>query len=320
MRVASLLPSATEILAACGAEDLLIARSHECDRPPGITRIPPVTRPRLPPDADPREIDDRVRHMAGSGEPIFRLDVDRLATLRPDIILTQGLCRVCAVHLDEVRALADRIGAAVVDLNPTTLESVLDDVLRVGAAVGREREAIAAVHALRARIWRSLDHVTPYVDAPVVGFLEWTDPLFIAGHWTVQLIERAGGRHPLNETVARPDAGAGAGPMQAERVAGPSIAVPPEVFAATRPSFLVISPCGLDLDAARACHRRLLDEPWYRDLPAVRSGRVAIVDGHQMFNRPGPRLVDALEFLVGWLGGRDELIPRGFPWEPGAPG
>jgi ABC-type Fe3+-hydroxamate transport system substrate-binding protein len=190
----------------------------------------------------------------------------------------------------------------------------MDDMLRVGRAVGRERDAMHAVVALRERADRALEHVNPYVDGPIVGFMEWTDPIFVAGHWSVQLIERAGGRHPLNETVAKPGSGAAVGPQQAERVAGHSVAVTPEIFAAVRPEVLVIAPCGLTLEQAWAETGKLAEQAWFRDLPAVRAGRVAVVDGNQMFNRPGPRLFDALEFLVGWLNGREDLIPDGFPW------
>src|SRR5690606_6297571 len=136
------------------------------------------------------------------------------------------------------------------------------------------------------------------------------------GHWTVQLIERAGGRHPLNETVARPDAGAAAGPQQGERVAGKSVRAPAEALAATRPEALVIAPCGLSVEQTRrAVEADLRGQGWFEGLPAVRSGRVALVDGSRMFNRPGPRLAEAFEWLVGWLNGRPELIPEGFPWE-----
>jgi len=128
------------------------------------------------------------------------------------------------------------------------------------------------------------------------------------------LIERAGGRHPLNETVPKPGSGAAAGPQQAERTAGKSIAVSTEVFAASAPEFVVVAPCGLTLDQSAAEAERLMREPWFAQLPAARAGRVAAVDGSQMFNRPGPRLIDAFEWLAGWINDRPELIPADFPW------
>jgi ABC-type Fe3+-hydroxamate transport system substrate-binding protein len=320
VRVVSLVPSAAEILALIGAADLLVGRSHECDFPPTVTDRPALTGSRTRADfasaAASRAIDEQVRSVTAAAEPLYTLDAGLLADLKPDLILTQGVCSVCSIDQEAVESVAGRMSPSprVLSLNPTTVEGVLDDILRVGRAVGRERAAMHAVVALRERADRALEHVNPYVDGPVVGFMEWTDPVFIAGHWTVQLIERAGGRHPLNETVAKPGSGAAVGPQQAERVAGHSIAVSPEVFAAARPEAVVIAPCGLTLEQAWSQTGHLAEQRWFQDLPAVRAGRVAVVDGNQMFNRPGPRLFDALEFLVGWLNGREDLIPADFPW------
>lgn len=320
MRVVSLVPSATEILCAIGGRSLLVGRSHECDFPQGLEAVPVLTASRThadwaAPDAA-RSIDAQVRGATASGEPLYTLDADLLTDLRPDLILTQDVCSVCSIDQAVVRRVAEGLSPrpAVLSLDPGTVEAVMDDMLRVGRAVGRERDAMHAVVALRERGDRALEHVNPYVDGPIVGFMEWTDPIFVAGHWSVQLIERAGGRHPLNETVAKPGSGAAVGPQQAERVAGHSVAVTPEIFAAVRPEVLVIAPCGLTLEQAWAETGKLAEQAWFRDLPAVRAGRVAVVDGNQMFNRPGPRLFDALEFLVGWLNGREDLIPEGFPW------
>jgi iron complex transport system substrate-binding protein len=182
--------------------------------------------------------------------------------------------------------------------------------------VGLERSAEAETVALRERFYRAQEFVNPYEEGPIVAFLEWTDPLFIGGHWTVQMIERAGGRHPLNPTVPDERAGAAAGPQQAYRRAGKSIRIPPEALLATRPDALIICPCGIGLPGVRDMTADLAKKDWWPELPAGRSGRVALVDGNQMFNRPGPRLADAFEWLVGWLQERPEVIPAGFPWEP----
>lgn len=324
MRVVSLVPSATEILARIGGIGTLVGRSHECDHPPKIAELPVLTaqKTRFDPasGAGSAEVDAAVRRSMAGGEPLYTLDTDLLAGLRPDVVLTQDLCEVCSIDLDSVRGvlagLESRTGHAsrVLALAPETIEGVLDDHLAVGRAVGLETEASRAVFELRGRLHAAEAYVNPYTEGPVVGFLEWADPLFIAGHWTVQLIERAGGRHPLNETVPRPGAGAAAGMQAGERVAGKSIRVPAAVFAASGPEFLIISPCGLTLDQAVAEARRLAREPWWGGLPAVRAGRVAVVDGNQMFSRPGPRLIDAFEWLVGWLNERPEIIPGDFPW------
>ncbi len=318
MRVVSLLPSATEILHQIGGIDLLVGRSHECDHPAAISHLPMLSRPRTEFTTSAgihQQISDL--HKSGGADSLYHLDAAALHQLRPDVIITQSLCEVCSIDLRAVERAVSGLTPkpTIVSLNPTTLDAVLDDHLRVGAAVGLEREAGEAVIRLRSRLARAEEYVNPYADGPVVGFLEWTDPLFIAGHWTVQLIERAGGQHPLNPTVPIPGNGAAVGPQQAAREAGKSIAVEPAIFAATRPEWLVISPCGLNLEQIRVEVARLRAHDWFNGLPAVQAGRVALVDGNQMFNRPGPRLADAFEFLVGWLQGLPELIPEGFAWE-----
>jgi ABC-type Fe3+-hydroxamate transport system substrate-binding protein len=314
----SLLPSATEILCAIGAEPFLVGRSHECDFPASVARLPVLTAPRTS-FQSAVQVDADVRQRLAAGEPLYTLDAALLESLRPDLIVTQDLCAVCSIDLESVRAVADRLAPRprVVSLNPLTLEAVLDDHLTLGAAAGLERQAEAAVVRLRDRLYRAQELVTPFLDGPNVAFLEWTDPLFVAGHWTPQLIERAGGRHPLNPTLPVPAAGAAEGPIgQTLRAAGKSIAVPPEVLAASRPDVLIICPCGLALAQASREAALLAANGWWPGLPAVRAGRVGVVDGNQMFNRPGPRLVDAFEFLVGYLNDRPESMPTGFPWAP----
>ncbi len=304
MRVVSLLPSATETVALLGGAPSLVGRSHACDFTAGLGSVPVLTAPRG--DSDP------------SPGPLFTLDEDLLAQLRPDLILTQDLCGVCAIDLEAVERVAQRMDStpSVLSLSPETIEDVLDDITRVGEAMGRQERARAEVVRLSERLFRAQEHVNAYEQGPAVGFMEWTDPVFVAGHWNVQLLERAGGRHPLNETVADDNAGAASGLQQGQRRAGRSIAVSPQVFVASRPEWLVIAPCGLDLEQTREATTRLAREEWFRALPAVRDNRVALVDGSQMFNRPGPRLVDAFEWLVAWLQGRPELMPDGFPWAP----
>jgi len=330
LRVVSLLPAATEVVCLLGGRPLLVGRSHECDFPgpasgtDGVQSLPSLTAARVFHAADHAgpvdsvAIDHQVREYAAAGRSLYTLNEELLRTLRPDVILTQDLCDVCSIDVNAVRAVAARLDPVprIVSLNPQSIEGVLDDVFVVGEATGLEHAARDAAVRLRERIYRATDFVNPFADGPCVGFLEWTDPLFIAGHWNVQLIERAGGRHPLNASVADEGAGAATGPMASLRRAGKSVRVPAEVFAATRPEFIVIAPCGLTLEQTRGVAAALSRETWWRDLPAVRRGRVALVDGNQMFNRPGPRLVDAFEFLVGWLNERPELIPAGFPWEP----
>lgn len=317
MRIVSLLPSATEILCLIGGRSLLVGRSHECDFPSGLDSVPILTSQSTPVGASPAEIDAAVRAQLSTNSSLYTLDCALLARLKPDLILTQDLCQVCSIDLNTVRTLASTLSPApaIVSLNPQGLEDVYDDILRVGAAAGLATRATAAVVSLRERFFRASDHVNQFVDGPNVAFLEWTDPLFMGGHWTPQLIERAGARHPLNPTQALEDSGAATGPQAAARMAGKSIRVPPEILVASRPEALIICPCGVPLPQVRAMAAALSRQSWWSELPAVRTGRIALVDGNQMFNRPGPRLIDAFEWLVGWLNDRPELIPPHFPWE-----
>jgi iron complex transport system substrate-binding protein len=355
MRVVSLLPSATELLCRLGADDgprregsgrdtskdaragrtgrdLLVGRSHECDFPPGLEDVPVLTGHRVQqgptPDSSPcptrrpttspapAEIDHAARDQVDGGSLLHTLDRGRLVELRPDLILTQDLRSVCSIDLQQLDPCPE-----VLSLIPLTIEDVFDDLLRIGRAVEMEQEASRAVVALRERMFAAADFVPSFANRPVVAFLEWTDPLSIGGHWTPQLIERAGGDHPLNPAIPIENAGAAAGPMQAERRAGKSVRISPESLVAIRPEYLVICPCGIRLDDVHRMTEALAEQPWWEHLPAVRAARagkqrIAMVDGNQMFNRPGPRLVDAYEWLVGWLNDRPELILPEFPWRP----
>jgi len=316
MRVVSLLPSATELLDAVGAISLLVGKSHECDAPASIAHLPILTRQRIDPNSSSSTIDAEVSKALAAGESLYTLDEQTLAELRPDVILTQDLCEVCSIDLAAVARVASKLSTnpTIISLNPHTVEDVIDDLLRVGEAVGVRERAMHVAVTMRERLYAAQEYVSSLEEGPVVLFLEWTDPPFCAGHWTVQLIERAGGRHPFNPTVAPSGLGAAAGFQQGARKAGKSTRLDLAAILAAQPEAIVIAPCGFDLDRAIACTRELQTQPWWRELPAVRSGRVAIVDGNQMFNRPGPRLVEAFEFLVGFLQQRDELIPRGFPY------
>lgn len=296
MRVVSLLPSATELLAAIGAEDLLVGRSHECDYPPSVLDRPILTAQRTSAESSP-EIDAQVRESLRAGESLYTLDADQLRALQPDVILTQDLCEVCSIDLNTVRTVAANMSTPprVVSLDPKSLEDIFDDLLKVGRAVQREDDAENAMVALRERYWTARDYVNPYIEGPEVAFLEWMAPPFVGGHWTPQLIRDAGGRHSLNEPGAK------------------SRAVHGEDLIETMPDRLIICPCGYALEVVEARLHEAASQPWWPLLPAVQEGRVALVDGNQMFNRPGPRLVDAFCWLVGWLNDRPEVIPPAFP-------
>ena len=226
MRLISLLPAATELLGAIGAHDLLVARSHECDHPPGVCDLPALTSQRIDSAAESAAIDNAVRAALASGEGLYRLDETLLRALQPDLIITQDLCQVCSIDLPAVRRAAASMSPQpqILCLNPTSLEEVFDDLLRVGAAVGRAAQAQGAVVALRDRYFAARDHVNAYAPGPVVAFLEWLDPLYVGGHWIAQLIANAGAAHPLN------------GPGVPSRV------VTPDELVATSPEVLIIAP------------------------------------------------------------------------------
>jgi ABC-type Fe3+-hydroxamate transport system substrate-binding protein len=253
---------------------------------------------------------------SASGTSLYRLDVERLQELRPDLIITQDLCSVCSIDLPAVRAAAARMSPRpeVLSLNPHSFEGVLDDILTIGRAMGLERRAEDVLAALRERFYRAADFVNAFTAPTRVLFLEWTDPPFVAGHWTPQLIERAGGDPLLNPTAPLHGAGSGAGAQMAHRAAGPSRRVSIEELRSIDPQTIIIAPCGVALADAPPHVEALREQEWWRQMTSERSRRIALVDGNQIFSRPGPRLVEGYEFLVGWLNDRAELIPEGFPW------
>ena len=301
MRVVSLLPSATELLVAVGGRAQLVGRSHECDFPVDLADIPVLTAARTHGGAS-AAIDAEVSAALAGGQSLYTLDERMLAELAPDVILTQDLCEVCSIDLRSVERAAATLARPprIVNLNPKSVFDVFDDLLRVGAACGLDAEAERAMVELRARYWTAVDFVNPYVPGPEVLFLEWCDPPFVGGHWTPSLIEAAGARHSLN-----------AGGAKSRRVT-------PEEILESAPERVAICPCGFDLARVREELAALEKTRWWPLLPAVldaRPGAVALVDGNQMFNRPGPRLVDAFEWLVSWINDRPELCPERFPVE-----
>eukprot|EP00878_Enallax_costatus_P037128 GHUV01041922.1.p1 GENE.GHUV01041922.1~~GHUV01041922.1.p1 ORF type:complete len:353 (+),score=119.72 GHUV01041922.1:1682-2740(+) len=257
-------------------------------------------------------MNDAVTATLQTGEGLYYINEELIKLLQPDVIITQSLCNVCSVDLRLVQQLVNDMQQAspaavaprVVSLNPFTLEDVLQDAMIVGRELGLEQQAANAVAALQQRVAAAKAFVAqqPPLQHNVVAFLEWFEPMFPGGHWTPQLIHMAGGTHPLN-----PPRGEGQG-------AGPSLAVWNKDLVALDPDWIIICPCGLDMAETIRELPPLTSSGFWPELKAVREGRVVLVDGNQMFNRPGPRLVDGLEFLIGLLHNRHDMIPRTFPW------
>jgi iron complex transport system substrate-binding protein len=276
VRIVSLVPSATETLFALGLGDDVTAVTHECDHPPEALELPKVTRDVIGPGLSAPEIDRAVRELTEQGRAIYELDEETLQHLQPDLIVTQALCAVCAVSYDDVRALAERMDPVpeVISLDPQTLGEVLGDVRTLAQATDSKDAGVDLVQDAATRIDR-VRLATRAVEPVRVAALEWLDPVFVAGHWTPQLIEYAGGFDVLGLP----------GEHSEQRSWDEVRAAQPEV--------VVVMPCGYDAD-------RALEEAYeYADeLESLGARRVVAVDAAAYFSRPGPRLIDGLELLA----------------------
>lgn len=310
-RIVSLLPAATEIAAALGLADRLVGRSHECDVPAGVERLPALTAARIDASAPSREIHDQVgRALAGGttacglppgsaratppdttagaadGSALFSLDVDTLAALEPDLILTQAACDVCAIAAADVEKAVHRagVGTRVLALSPATLADLFADILRVGAATGTLSRAREVVARLQSRVDSVACRVRVLLRQsaapPRVAVIEWLDPPMAAGNWVPEMVRLAGGRDALG------------------RPGEHSHWIEWDAVAAADPDVVVLVPCGFPLDRVLAESASPAIRTHLERLRAWHAGRVVAVDGHHLFNRPGPRLVDSLEVLA----------------------
>ena len=286
MRIVSLVPSATEMLFALGLGSDLIAVTHECDYPPAARELPKITRDVLPAGLSAAAIDAAVKQRTLAGESIYELDAQALHDLRPDLVVTQALCSVCAVSYDDVRAIAQEIDPQprVVSLDPHTVGEVLGDARTLARATDCQDAAVELVRDMAARIDR-VKLAVRGARRPRVAALEWLDPPFAAGHWTPQLIDYAGGEDVLG-------------------FAGePSTQCTWDHVAAAQADIVIVMPCGYDAEIA---HR---EAEMHRDqLAALGAGEVVAVDAAAYFSRPGPRIVDGLELLASII--QPELVPE----------
>lgn len=282
-RVASLLASATEIVCALGFRDALVARSHECDFPADVAHLPAVTETKIAHHRPSAAIDREVRTIVEQGLSVYRVDAERLRTLKPDVIVTQTQCEVCAVSFKDLEeALADWTGAMpqVVPLAPYALADVWRDVERVADALSVPAQGRALVAGFETRIDAIAAKARSRASRPRVACVEWIDPLMAAGNWVPELVALAGGRNLFG----------------APGVHSPWLEW--EALRASDPDVILVLPCGFDIP-------RILDEmpaltrlPGWASLGAVRQGHVYLLDGNQYFNRSGPRLVESLEILA----------------------
>jgi iron complex transport system substrate-binding protein len=285
-RIASLLPSTTEIACALGLRDALVGRSHECDSPSGVEALPVLTSAKLDSTQPSARIDRDVRSLVEQGLSIYRVDPETLRAVAPDLILTQDQCAVCAASLADVEhALADWLGKKpeIVSLSPCTLGDAWADLQRVARVAGVPERGAALSAELAESLTGWAERAQAQPTRPSVACIEWIDPLMSAGNWMPELVTLAGGRPLLGEIGKH----------------SPFIAW--ETLVTADPDVLLVVPCGFDLPRTRGELGPLIAQPGFHELRAVREGRAYLADGNAYFNRPGPRLVESLAILCALL-------------------
>jgi iron complex transport system substrate-binding protein len=278
-RIVSLLPSATEIVCALGFQDALVGRSHECDFPQGVERLPVCTAPKVG-GAETRAIHASVSAILQNDISVYRVDSELLRRLQPTHIVTQIQCEVCAVSLRDVEAaIADWAGIApkLIPLNPQSLDDVFDDIRRTAAALGTDGQPL--VNAMRSKMQAIA--AFQHAQKPRVVIIEWIEPLMVAGNWMPALVAMAGGTDVLGDD------------------GHPSAWITWDDLVGADPDIIIVAPCGFRIEDSQRDLHLLSANPKWSSLRAVRDENVFIVDGNQFFNRPGPRLVESLEILAG---------------------
>jgi iron complex transport system substrate-binding protein len=282
-RIVTLLPSATEIVCALGFEDQLVGRSHECDFPRSVVRLPALTEPKFNPEGTSAEIDEKVKTIVGNALSVYRVDAAKLRELRPDVIVTQSQCEVCAVSEREVEAAVEEwLGARpkIVSLAPYSLDDIFTDMQRVADALDAHARGTDLVEQLRTRLTKIADKARGASERPSVATIEWIDPLMAAGNWMPTLVEMAGGVNLFG------------------RAGEHSPWMKFEALAAKDPDVILISPCGFNMDRAAQDVPALTNRAGWNGLKAVRAHQVFMADGNHYFNRPGPRIAESLEILA----------------------
>lgn len=301
MQICSLLPSATEILYALGLGDSVAGVTHECDFPPEAAKKPALIHPRLNLDVPPAEMDRQVSEMIARGESIYLVDSDLLASIAPDLIVTQDLCHVCTVSPDDLAGALTRLPKkpCVLSLTPHTLADVWNDIRRVGEATHRRRDAQALALTLEQQVaateMKAAREVKTTGCRPRVLCLEWLDPFYVGGHWVPEMVALAGGEDVLGHAGK------------------PSFRVTSGEIANSRADILIVMPCGYNASRAAAEWRAFAVPDAWRDMPAIRNDAVHAVDASAYFSRPGPRLVEGVAILAHLL------HPEAFPADTAPP-
>jgi len=297
MRIVSLLPSATEIICSLGLQDQLIGVTHECDYPPSVRHLPKVTKTLIPETAASNEIDRLVRERLSKQTALYSLDIDALEELQPDLIVTQTLCDVCAVSADEVTSAACRLSGSpqVINLEPERLSEIFDAIRLVAESTGAQRNAGQLIEGLMNRVNAVVERSGKLRYNPRVALLEWLDPPFSCGHWNPELVRLAGGTEVLGKEGTR------------------SRTLTWNEVVRARPEVVLISCCGFNVDRTLEDVPALQSVEGWKEIPAVKSGRVYVTDGSQYFSRPGPRLVDSLEILAHIIDPESSPLPEGAP-------
>jgi iron complex transport system substrate-binding protein len=285
VQICSLLPSATEILYALGLGDSVAGVSHECDFPPEAAKKPALIHPRLNLEVPPAEMDRQVGELIARGESIYLVDSDLLASLAPDLIVTQDLCHVCTASPDDLAGALTRLPKRprVLSLTPHTLADVWDDIRRVGDATHRRRDAQALTLTLEQKVAAIEMQAARAAKRPRVLCLEWLDPFYVGGHWVPEMVSRAGGEDVLGLPGK------------------PSYKVTAEQVADSRADIVLVMPCGYNAERASAEWRSFKAPDSWRDLPAMRAGQIFAVDANSYFSRPGPRLAEGVAIVAHLL-------------------
>ena len=295
MRIVSLLASATEIVCALGAGEMLVGRSHECDNPDWVRSLPACSSPAFDVAVSSGEIDAEVRRRLRSGEPLYHIHGELIRELHADVLITQSHCEVCAVTPGDVEQSGACLPAAQqVALSASNLHEVFQGILQIGQALGLEDRAEAVVGGERERLDKVREKVSPF-RRPTVVMLEWTDPLFAMGNWGPELVEIANGELLLGKKGEY------------------SAAIPSEQLRNADPEYLIVAPCGFNLQRSLREQGVLERHPWWRDLQAVRNGNVSFADGNLFFNRSGMTISQTAEIIAEILhgvsfGGRTEEV------------